>query len=136
MTTRFHHLAIYLIATILSPLADGDFLSLRDNLNKQVESSRSQGVVMDVSGLDVMDSFTCRTLNDISRTMKLRGTETAIVGIHPEIKESMERFGLKFHDADVAVDLNEGLAVLDRKIASKHYAGNQLPSRSQDADKL
>lgn len=135
MKIRFQHLAIYLIAAILSPLADGDFLGLRENLNRQVELSRSQGVVMDVSGLDVMDSFTCRTLSDISRAMELRGTETAIIGIRPEIKDSMERFGLRFQHAAVATDLNEGLAVLDRRIATNRHASNQLPSGSPDADK-
>ena len=121
---QFHHVAMYLIVTILSPLADGDLLNLRDNLTKQVEFSRSQGVVMDVAGLDVMDSFTCQTLSEISRTMKLRGTETAIIGIHSEVKESMERFGLRLQHAAVAPDLDEGLAVLDRRVGIKPYARN------------
>ena len=130
---RFHHVAMYLIATILSPLADGDFLNLRDNLNKQVELSCSQGVIVDVSGLDVMDSYTCRNLSDISRMMKSRGAETAIIGIRPEIKESMERFGLKLEHAAVATDLDEGLALLDRRIETKPHASNKLSPRSQHA---
>jgi len=133
MTIRIHHLAMYLIVSILSPLADGDFLDLRNKLNGQVQASRSQAVVMDVTGLDVMDSFACRALSDISRMMKARGTETAIIGIHPEIEESMERFGLKLEHATVATNLEEGLAVLGRRIATKRHASKYLPPRGQDS---
>ncbi|MCL5006018.1 MAG: STAS domain-containing protein [Acidobacteria bacterium] len=121
---RICHLAMYLIVTILSPLSDGEFLDLQNNLNKQIQASRSQAVVMDVSGLDVMDSFTCRTLSDLSCRMKAQGKETAIIGIHPEIEESMKRFGLRLEHAAIATNLEEGLAVLGRRIATKRHGSN------------
>ena len=71
----------YLIATIQSALSDADLVQLRDGMVLQVGKFRSKGVIIDVTALDVMDSFATRTLRDIAQMIRLRGAETVIVGI-------------------------------------------------------
>ena len=105
----------YLIATIQSALADADFLLLRNSVVEQVGRFRSRGVILDVTELDVMDSFACRTLRDIAHMIKLRGAETIIVGIQPEVAFTMVQLGLTLDGVITALDLEEGLACLDRK---------------------
>ncbi|MGH7432458.1 MAG: STAS domain-containing protein [Candidatus Methylomirabilales bacterium] len=104
----------YLIASIQSALTDLDLVHLRDALVEKVGRFRSRGVIVDVTALDVMDSFATRTLRDITHMIKLRGAETVIVGIQPEVAFSMVRLGLTLEGVATALDLEEGLAFLDR----------------------
>jgi len=102
----------FLIANIQSALTDGDLLQLRDALVEQVGRFRSHGVIVDVTALDVMDSFATRTLRDIAHMIRLRGAETVIVGIQPEVAFAMVQLGLNLEDVTTALDLEEGLAYL------------------------
>lgn len=105
----------FLIATIQSALTDSDLLHLRTALVQQVVRLRSKGVIVDVTALDVMDSFATRTVRDLAHVIKLRGAETVIVGIQPEVALSMVQLGLTLEGVATALDLEEGLAYLSRK---------------------
>ena len=63
-------------------------------LPRKVGRFRSHGVVIDVSALDVMDSFATRTLSGIAYTARLRGAETVVVGIQPDVAFAMVQLGL------------------------------------------
>jgi rsbT antagonist protein RsbS len=104
----------HLIASIQSVLADEDLLHLRDDLADRVGRYRSRGVIVDVTVLDVIDSFATRTLRAIAHMLKLRGSETVIVGIQPEVAFAMVQLGLTLEGIGTALDLEEGLAHLDR----------------------
>ena len=106
----------YLIATIQSALSDADLISLRDELARKVGLYRSSGVIVDVTGLDVIDSFATRTIRSIALMLKLRGAVTVMVGIQPEVAFAMVQLGLTMEEIDTALDLEEGLAFLDRKL--------------------
>lgn len=103
----------YLIASVQSALTDADMLKLQEDLSAEVGRLRSRGVVIDVTVLDVMDSFAVRTLRNIASVLKLRGARTVIVGIQPEVAFSMVQLGLIMVDVPTALDLDEGLALLD-----------------------
>src|SRR5437867_10293454 len=104
----------YLIATIQSVLSDTDLLQLRDDLAHRVGQFRSRGIIIDVTVLDVIDSFATRTLRAIAHMLKLRGAETIIVGIQPDIAFAMVQLGLTLEGVGTALDLEEGLAYLER----------------------
>src|SRR5881628_1803690 len=108
----------FLIASIQSALTDTDLVQLRDALVGQVGSYRSRGVIVDVTALDVLDSFASRTLRDLAHMVRLRGAETVIVGIQPEVAFTMVRLGLTLEGVAAALDLEEGLAYLDQKLKS------------------
>src|SRR5213594_1954329 len=80
----------YLIASIQSVLSDTDLLQLRDDLSQRVGQFRSRGVIIDVTVLDVIDSFATRTLRAIAHMLKLRGAQTVIVGIQPDVAFTMD----------------------------------------------
>ena len=103
----------YLIASIQSVLSDADLLALRDDLADRVGQFRSRGVIVDVTVLDVIDSFATRTLRAIAHMLRLRGAETVIVGIQPDVAFSMVQLGLPLEGIGTALDLEEGLAYLD-----------------------
>jgi rsbT antagonist protein RsbS len=105
----------YLIASVQSALTDADLVQLRDAIVERVGRLRSRGVIVDVTALDVMDSFATRTLRDIAHMIRLRGAETVIVGIQPEVAFTLVQLGLKLEGVATALDLEEGIAFLDRK---------------------
>ncbi len=105
----------FLIASIQSALTDSDLLQLRDNLVRQTGDLRARGVIIDVTVLDVMDSFACRTLRAIAQMLKLRGAETVIVGIQPDVAFAMVQLGLSLESVTTALDLEEGMALLQRQ---------------------
>jgi len=101
----------YLIASIHTALDDGQLTRFQRDLIDRIGAQRARGVIIDVAALDVLDSFGSRTLQDIARMSRLRGAETVIVGIAPELALSMVRLGLHL-DLPTALDLEEGLAYL------------------------
>ena len=105
----------YLIASIQAVLSDADLVQLRDNLGARVGTYRSRGVIIDVTVLDVIDSFATRMLRGIALMLKLRGAETVIVGIQPDVAFAMVQLGLTLEGVGTALDLEEGLAYLDLK---------------------
>ncbi len=113
----------YLIASIQSELSDADLLKLRDDLVRRVSEFRSRGVIVDVTVLDVMDSFATRTLRSMAHMIMLRGAETVIVGIQPEVAFSMVQLGLRLEGVTTALDLEEGLSLLDHKIKGDNELG-------------
>ena len=109
----------YLIASVQSALTDADLMALRDGLVDRVGRFRSHGVIVDVTALDVMDSFAVRTLSSLAHMIKLRGAETVIVGIQPEVAFAMVQLGLSLAGVATALDLEEGLAFLDARAKAK-----------------
>ena len=103
----------YLIASVQSVLSDADFVQLRDDLAERVGRYRSRGVIVDVTALDLIDSFATRTLGAIAHMLRLRGAETVIVGIQPDVAFAMVQLGLTLEGVGTALDLEEGLAFLD-----------------------
>jgi rsbT antagonist protein RsbS len=101
-----------LIACIQAAPTDQDLVQLRDELAEKVGRFRSRGVVIDVSVLDVMDSFATRTLRGVAQTTKLRGAEMVIVGIQPDVAFAMVQLGLTLEGVATALDLEEGMELL------------------------
>jgi len=102
----------YIIASIQSALTDQDLFQLRDELSACVCKHRSKGVIVDVTMLDVMDSFATRTVRDLAQMVRLRGAKTVIVGIQPEVAFAMVQLGLELGDVATVLDLEEALELL------------------------
>ena len=103
-----------LIASIQAALTDHDLLQLKDELAEKVGRFRSRGVIIDVTALDVMDSFATRTLRGIAATARLRGAQTVVVGVQPEVAMAIVQLGLTLQGVATALDLEEGLEWLRR----------------------
>ena len=101
-----------LIASIQAALSDADLAELRDDLAERVGRLRSRGVIIDVTSLDVLDSFATRTLRGIAYTAKLRGATTIVVGVQPEVAFAMVQLGLSLDGILTALDLEEGLEAI------------------------
>src|ERR1044071_6400053 len=101
-----------LIASLQTAVTDQDLVQLQEDLSERVGRFRSRGVVIDVSALDVMDSFATRTLRNLAQALKLRGATTVIAGIQPDVAFAMVELGLTLDGILTALDLEEGLDLL------------------------
>lgn len=111
----------YLIASVQASLSDSDLEALRDKINLMVTARRSAGVILDVTGLDVLDSFAVHTLQAMARMVALRGAVTVIVGIRPDVAFSMVQWGLSLSPIVTAIDLDAGLEYL-RSLGTRPWA--------------
>ena len=102
----------HLIASIHTALDDSEMVRFQRNLIEQIGHNRARGVIIDVAALDVLDSFGARTLRSLAEMARLRGAETVIVGIQPDVAFSMVALGLGTGTVHTALDLEEGLAFL------------------------
>lgn len=102
----------FLIASIQGELSDAELVALRDQLVGKVRQYRSRGVLIDVTVLDIMDSFAARTLRSIANMTKLLGAETVVAGIQPDVAMSMVQLGLTLEGSILAMDLEDGLSIL------------------------
>jgi rsbT antagonist protein RsbS len=104
----------YLIASIQGDLSDSEVLTLRDELAQRVGHERARAIIVDVTALDVIDSFVARSLRSLAITAKLRGADTVVVGIQPDVAIAMVHFRLDLTPLRTALDLDEALTVLRR----------------------
>ena len=113
----------FLVVSIHTALDDSQLLRLEDDLLEQVQTRRARGIVIDVSVLDVVDSFATHTLSRIERAARLRGAETVVVGIAPDVAMAMVHLSLQARLMHTALDLEEGLELLSQVCASlDHHA--------------
>lgn len=108
-----------LIVSMQAALTDRDLMELRDDLAETVGRSRSIGVIVDISALDVMDSFATRMMRGIAHTTKLRGAETVIVGLQPDVAFAMIQLGLNLEGVATALDLEEGMEMLATQLRER-----------------
>lgn len=119
----------YLIATVQAAMSDADAQQLQDDLMERVSRFRAQGIIVDVTAIDVMDSYAARSLQTIAHMTRLRGADTVIVGLQPEVAFSMVQLGLAFDDIHTSLDLEDGLAFLDHQVTQRRRQGMTDGSR-------
>ena len=109
----------YLIASIQAAMSDSDAEQLQADVMDRVGRFRSRGIIVDVTAVDILDSFAARSLRTLAHMTNLRGAQTVVVGIQPDVAFAMVQLGMSFEDVHTALDLEEGLAFLNRRIGSK-----------------
>ena len=101
-----------LIVSIHTALDDEQLMRLQKDLLDRVGLQRSRGILIDVAAVDVLDSFAARTLGNLAYMARLRGAETVIVGIAPEVAMAMVQMAVQMPWVRTALDLEEGLQCL------------------------
>lgn len=101
-----------LIAAVPSSATDEDLRKLLDNLSTRVAEAGARGVVVDVSALDVLDSFATRMLQTVAEVVHLRGARAVIVGIRPDVALAMVELGATLEQVETALNLEEGIRLI------------------------
>jgi rsbT antagonist protein RsbS len=108
-----------LVVTIQAALTDAEMDTARREIADAVAKHRVRGLLVDVSALDVLDSFASRTLVTMAKVVSLRGARTVIVGIQPDVAFAMVQLGLTMEGLETSLDLEGGLDKLGIKVESK-----------------
>jgi len=102
----------FLIASIQSALDDRSVLQFQTDLLKKVSETNAAGVIIDITAVDVVDSFMARSLNDVASAVHLLGAQMAVVGIQPLVAIILVEMGLTIPNALTALNLDKGLKAM------------------------
>jgi rsbT antagonist protein RsbS len=102
----------YLIASIHTALDDSELRRFQHDVVDQIGQRRARGLIIDIAALDVLDSYGSTCLRNIAEMARLRGAETVLVGMQPDVAFAMVTLGLSMNGLHTALDLEEGLQLL------------------------
>jgi rsbT antagonist protein RsbS len=113
--TRIPIIKLYenLIVSIQVALSDQLVMQVKDDITEEIERTGARGLVIDVSGIDVMDSYISRAIRDIGLMARLMGVRTVICGMDPMIAMTLVEMGLDLTGAQSALNLESAIAMLD-----------------------
>jgi rsbT antagonist protein RsbS len=106
----------FLLVTIQVDMHDQLALKLQDELSNAILKNASRGVLIDISTLEMVDSFIGRMVADISGMAKILGAETMLVGMQPAVAITLVELGLSLPGVATALNVERGMAQLRRKI--------------------
>jgi rsbT antagonist protein RsbS len=106
-----------LLATVQTELRDNVANAFQQDALHALEKGRMTGLVIDISGLETVDTYVARVLVDTGRMARLMGAATVLVGMRPEIAATLVRMGYSMEGVDTALNLEEGLARLRGKLS-------------------
>jgi len=106
----------FLLVTIQIDMHDQLALKLQDDLSNAIQKNASRGVLIDISTLEMVDSFIGRMVADISGIGRILGAETVLVGMQPAVAITLVELGLTLPGVATALDVERGMVLLRRKI--------------------
>ena len=111
-----------LIATVLEDLHDRDAMQLQEDIGEALERSGARGVLLDLSIVELIDSFLGRLLNDVAAATRLLGAQAVIVGMQPQVAMTLVELGLELKGVRTALTPEKGMALLRRLIEGEERA--------------
>jgi rsbT antagonist protein RsbS len=103
-----------LLLTIQVDLEDRMIMTLKDDLAERIAKTHASGVLIDISALDVVDSFIGRMLANISAIARILDAETVIVGMRPAVAITLVELGMSLHGVRTALDVDRGMELIRR----------------------
>lgn len=112
MTVPIIKLGKYLIVTIQEELTDAMAVEAQKKILNRIQETGAKGLLIDLSVIDVIDSFLGRVLNDTATMASLMGTKTIVAGIQPGVAVTFMELGLKMRNVYTVLDIEQGLEFL------------------------
>ena len=116
----------YLLVTIQVDMHDRLALSLQDDLTAQIVAHKSRGVLIDISALDIVDSFIGRMLSNIANMSRILDAETVVVGMQPSVAITLVELGLSLPGIRTALNIDKGMELLTASIDAE---GSKIADR-------
>ena len=116
-----------LLVTIQVDMYDRLAMNLQDDLTTRIADTSAQGVLIDISSLDIVDSFIGRVLSNISLMASVLDATTVVVGMQPAVAITLVELGLSLQGVKTALNVDRGMAML-RTAAERHAEGTEYVS--------
>jgi rsbT antagonist protein RsbS len=113
-----------LLVSIQIDLQDQSVLALQEDLAEKISTTGASGVVIDISAVEIVDSFIGRMFATIASLSKLFDAETVVVGMRPAVAITLVELGLTLGDVRTALDLDRGIKVLNSLTARNKGASD------------
>jgi len=111
----------FLLVTIQVDMHDRLAMALQDDLTEKIVKTRAKGVLIDISSLEIVDSFIGRMLNNIASMSKVLDAETVVVGMQPAVAITMVELGLDMRGVKTALNVDKGIELLNSLINKDEY---------------
>ena len=108
----------FLLVTIQVDMHDQLAITLQDDLTNRIAKERSRGVLLDISALDVVDSFIGRMIANISSMSRVLDAQTVVVGMLPAVAITLVELGLPLEGVHTALNVEKGMTLLRRRLAA------------------
>jgi len=105
-----------LLTSIQVDLTDQDALDFQSEVLRTVAQTEARGIVIDITALDVVDSFLARVLNDTANMVKLLGAEAVLCGMQPTVALTLVEMGRELIGVETALNLDQGVEKIHRLI--------------------
>src|SRR3954463_4179444 len=109
----------FLLVTIQVDMHDQLAMTLQDDLSERISATSARGVLIDISGLDMVDSFIGRMIGTISGLSKIMDAETVLVGMQPAVAITLVELGLTLPGVITALDVERGMKLLRERVQSE-----------------
>ena len=109
----------FLLVTVQVDMHDQLALQLQDDLTARIVTARARGVLIDISSLQVVDSFIGRMISNIAAMAKVLDAETVVVGIQPAVAITLVELGLSLEGVRTALNVDRGMALLQERLADE-----------------
>ena|SRR5579884_3788460 len=107
----------FLLVTIQVDMHDRLALTLQDDLTEQIVKRRARGLLIDISALEIVDSFIGRMLSNIAGMARLLDAQTVVVGMQPSVAITLVELGLAMKGIRTALDVEKGMQALRASVA-------------------
>ena len=115
------------LVTIQVDMHDRLALTLQEDLMTQIVKQHSRGVLIDISTLEMVDSFIGRMLGSIASMARLLGAETVVVGMQPSVAITLVELGLSMKGIRTALDVEKGMAALQAAVSAAREDADESP---------
>jgi len=112
----------FLLVSVQVDMHDQLAVALQDDLTERIVSSRARGVLIDISALDIVDSFIGRMLGNIAGMARVLDSETVVVGMQPSVAITLVELGLSLPGIRTALNIDRGMALLKSAIEQPEAA--------------
>ena len=107
----------FLLVTLQVDMHDQLALRLQDDLTHMIQAKSAKGVLIDISALEMVDSFMGRMIGDISGMARILDARTVLVGMQPAVAITLVELGLSLPGVDTALNVERGVQLLNRALA-------------------
>ena len=112
-----------LLASIQVELRDTIADAFQEDILDTIAKTGATGLVIDITGLEIVDSYVARVLANTGRMATLMGTDTVVVGMRPVVAATLVRMGFRMEGVRTALDVDDGLALISDLLARRHSGG-------------
>jgi rsbT antagonist protein RsbS len=113
----------FLLVSIQVDMHDQLAITLQDDLTEQIVTHRAHGVLIDISSLEVVDSFIGRTIGNIAGMARMLDAETVLVGMKPAVAITLVELGMELPGVKTSLNIEKGMAMLRSSVKGKDFFG-------------